>query len=136
MSVSTAEPLSAAWLERARAAVNADRAFRKRGSIDANVAVKIGAVSHLVSFSGFSCHAVRPLNGNDLRDADFVIDMSADQWARFLDGRRSGEGRSLVELDTIDNVVTAANPRKQLDFLRYHTSVQAFFDAGVRAETS
>ncbi len=135
MTVSAAE-LSAAWLERARDAVNADRAFRKRGSIDARIGLKVGGASYLVTFSGFSCHTVQTANGNDLRDADFVIDMGADEWARFLDGRRSGEGRSLVELDTTDTIVSAANPRKQLDFLRYHTSVQAFFDAGVRAETS
>ena len=62
--------------------------------------------------------------------------MSADQWDRFLDGRRSGNGRTLVEIDTTDDVVKAINPRKKLDFLRYHTSLQAFFDAGVRADVA
>ena len=67
--------------------------------------------------------------------ADFTVDMSADQWDRFLQGRRSGTGRTLVEIDNTDDVVKAINPRKKLDFLRYHTSLQAFFDAGLRADS-
>ena len=69
----------------------------------------------------------------DTRDADFIVDMSPDQWRRFLDGRRSGKGRTLAELDTTDGVVKAATPRRKLDFLRFHTSLQAFFDAGAKA---
>ena len=134
--MSASEPLSANWLERARSAVNADPAFRKRGTIDVKMGVKIDKSTYLVTFSGFSCHGVAKMNEHDLRDADFIVDMTADQWTRFLDGRRTGKGRSLVELDTTDGVIKASNPRKTMDFLRYHTSIQAFFDAGVRAETS
>ncbi len=134
--MSAAEPLSANWLEKARSAVNEDPAFRKRGSIDAKMGVKVDASTYLVTFSGFSCHGVAKMNEHDLRDADFVVSMTADQWARYLDSRRKGEGRTLVELDTTDDVVKAQNPRKKMDFLRYHTSIQAFFDAGVRAASS
>lgn len=134
--MSAAASLSANWLEKARSAVNADPAFRKRGSIDVKMAVKVDKATYLVTFGGFSCHDVRKMNENDLRDADFIIDMTADLWERFLEGRRTGEGRSLVELDTTNDIVKATNPRKKMDFLRYHTSLQAFFDAGVRAETS
>ena len=134
--MSAADPLSAGWLENARSAVNADASFRKRGSIDVKMGVKVDKATYLVTFSGFSCHAVNTLNEHGLRDADFVVDMTADQWRRFFEGHRTGKGRSLVELDTTDGVIKAPNPRKQMDFLRYHTSIQAFFDAGVRAETS
>ena len=131
--MSAAQTLSAEWLERARGVVNADPAFRKRGSIDVNMAVKIAESTYLVTFSGFSCHNVQKMNEHDLRDADFIVEMSAEQWQRFLEGRRSGNGRTLIDLDTTDGVIKALNPRKQLEFLRYHTSLQAFFDAGARA---
>ena len=124
--------LSTEWLERARARVNADPKFRKRGSIDTQMAISIGGDRYLVSFAAFGCASVRAIGANDLRDADFVVEMSADQWQRFLDGRRDGAGRTLAELDTTDGVVKAQNPRKKLDFLRYHTSIQAFIDAGIQ----
>jgi hypothetical protein len=124
------------WLQKARAAVNADPAFRKRGSIDVKMGVHAGDSTFLVTFAGFSCHGVETMPRKDLRDADFIIDMNAEQWDRFLTGRRSGTGRTLIDVDTTDGVVKAQTPRKRLDFLRYHTSIQAFFDAGVAGATS
>lgn len=132
--MSAQETLSVKWLKKAQSVVNADPAFRKRGSIDVNMAVKVDKSTYLVTFSGFSCHNVQKMNDAELRDADFIIEMSVDQWDRFLEGRRNGSGRTLVEIDTTDDIVKAINPRKKLDFLRYHTSLQAFFDAGVSAD--
>ena len=123
--------LSTDWLERARERVNADPKFRKRGTIDTQMGLHVGGDHFLVSFAAFGCAGVRAIGPNDLRDADFVVEMSPDQWQRFIDGRRDGTGRTLAELDTTDDVVKAQHPRKKLDFLRYHTSIQAFIDAGV-----
>jgi len=125
------DKISLKWLEEAQARVNADRGFRKRGSIDAQVGVACGSDTFLVSFDAFACQRVRAIDKGDLRDADFVLEMSPDRWERFLTDRRAGDGRTLLELDTTDGIVHAANPRKRLEFLRVHTSVQAFFDAGV-----
>jgi len=130
------EPFSAKWLKKAQSIVNSDASFRKRGSIDVKMAVKIGKATYLVTFGGFSCHDVKKMNDNDLRDADFIIDMTAEQWDRFLAGRRAGNGRTLLDLDTTDGIVKTVNPRKKLDFLRYHTSLQAFFDAGANADAT
>lgn len=129
----TAATLSTTWLETAKRAVNADPAFRKRGSIDTRMALKVDKSAYLVTFSGFTCHDVKALDGRDLRDADFTIEMSAAAWDRFLAGRRDGNGRTLAELDTTDGIVHAVNPRKKFDFQRFHTSLQAFFDAGASA---
>jgi hypothetical protein len=133
--VSVHTTLSQMWLKNAQNAVNADPSFRKRGSIDVKMALKSDQATYLITFGGFSCHEVRSITDAGLRDADFVVDMSADQWDRFLQNRRSGTGRTLVEIDNTDDVVKAINPRKKLDFLRYHTSLQAFFDAGSRADS-
>ena len=129
--MTTTDKLSLKWLEDAQARVNADRGFRKRGSIDAQIGVACGQDAFLVSFDAFACQNVRAIDKAELRDADFVLEMSADRWERFLAERRAGDGRTLLELDVTDGVVHAANPRKRLEFLRVHTSVQAFFDAGV-----
>lgn len=121
------------WLQEAQTRVNADRGFRKRGSIDVVVGVKGGDRAWLVTFAAFSCHGVREIAAHELRDASIVIDMKPDLWQRFIAGRKSGDGRTLVDLDATDGIVTSSNPRKKLDFFRYHTSLQAFFDAGAAA---
>lgn len=127
------DAIDVGWLARARDRVNADPKFRKRGSVDTHMGLKVGDDGYLVSFAAFGCSDVRATHAHELRDADFIVEMSRDQWQRFLAGRRAGTGRTLAELDTTDKIVKAQNPRKKLDFLRYHTSLQAFFDAGVAA---
>ena len=132
----SAGTFSTDWFKHAQAAVNADPGFRKRGSIDVKMGVKVGGSCVLVTFAGFSCHGVADLAPNDTRDADFMIEMTADQWQRFLEGRRSAQGRTLAQIDATDNLVKSLTPRKKLEFLRFHTSLQAFFDAGVQANAA
>ena len=132
----SAESFSTDWFMHARTAVNADPAFRKRGSIDVKMGVKVGSRCVLVTFAGFSCHGVAELAPTDTRDADFMVEMTVPQWQRFLEGRRSAQGRTLAQIDVTDNVVHALTPRKKLEFLRFHTSLQAFFDAGVQASAT
>lgn len=131
--MTTRAPLSVEWLQKAQARVNADPKFRKLGSIDVAMIVHVGSSAFLVTFGGFTCHGVANVTPNQMRDADFIVTMSPDSWDQFIDGRSSGAGRTLLDIDTTDKVVTAVNPRKKLDFLRFHTSLQAFFDAGATA---
>jgi hypothetical protein len=126
------ETLSAKWLKKAQSSVNEDPAFKKLGYVDTNMALKVGRSTFLVNFEGFSCHGVQKVSTQDLREADFLVEMSQAAWDKFLAGRRSGDGPTLAELDTIEGVVKA-DPRKKLDFLRYHVSLQAFLDAGALA---
>ena len=126
------ETLTARWLKRAQSSVNQDPSFRKHGNVDTNMALKVGRSAFLIEFAGFSCHGVRKVTIQDLREADFVVEMSRPAWGKFLAGRRKGDGPTLAELDTLEDIVKA-EPRKKLDFYRYHVSLQAFFDAGARA---
>ncbi|MCP5184219.1 MAG: hypothetical protein H6993_09670 [Pseudomonadales bacterium] len=127
------DPLSVKWLKQAQRVVNEDPEFRKLGYVDTNMGLKVGRGAYLVIFSGFSCHGVHKLDGKDLRDADYVVEMTPAAWERFVEGRRTGAGPTLVELDQTDCVIKAENPRRKLDFLRYHVSLQAFLDAGAAA---
>jgi len=124
------DTITGRWLQTAQHAVNADPAFRQLGSIDVDMAVGTPKSAWLVTFSGFTCHGVRKLEREELRDADFLVEMTARDWAKFIAGRRSGSGPSLAELDVTEGCVKAPDPRKKLEFFRYHTSIQAFFDAG------
>jgi hypothetical protein len=121
--------LSVKKLKKAQGFVNGDSGFRHLGNIDVNMGIKVGKSIYLVSFSGFSCHEVSKISHKEVREADFVVQMSPAQWEHFIAGCRSGDGQSLVQLDEAESVVNVADPRMKLEFLRYHTSIQAFFDA-------
>jgi hypothetical protein len=125
--------LNAKWLKTAQTIVNDDPDFRKLGSTDVNMALKVGKNMFLVKFAAFRCQSVSKIKASEKRDADFVAEFSEDAWQQFLSGRHDGTGASLVDLDTTDSVIKVDNPRDRLEFLRYHLSVQAFLDAGARA---
>ncbi len=116
-------------LRQAQNLINSDEAFRQLGSIDTRMALKVGTTTCLVSFEGFSCHDVRKISKQELRDSDFLVEMSTEQWHRFMAGCRTHQGPTLVQFDATEGVVQAAGARERLRCLRYHTSLQAFFEA-------
>lgn len=126
--------LSVKTLKKAQGIVNDDAGFRHLGNVDLTMGVKVGKPMYLISFSGFSCSAVRKIGASEIREADFVIEMSTTQWDAFIAGCQSGDGPSLAQLDSREYIVKAEDPRKKLQFLRYHNSIQAFFVAFARLD--
>ena len=55
--------------------------------------------------------------------------MTPGAWRDYLAERRSGNVKSLAELDLEEGIVQAADPRRKQDFFRYHQSLQQFVDA-------
>jgi hypothetical protein len=127
-------PLNLALLTRTRDAVNADRDFRRLGTCDARVGLKVGDSAFVVEFAAFECAAVSAVDVDALRDADFYLELSPAAWQGYLDGRRAGTGPTLVSLDvdTPDRIVKGTDPLKALKFERYHLTLQSFFDTGAR----
>jgi hypothetical protein len=128
--------LSAKQLKRAQQAVNDDPHFRHLGNIDVNMAVKVDKQRFLVVFVGFSCSEVRKISAKEQQQADFSVEMSLAQWDRYQSECRTPGGANLAQFDSVEAVIQASDPRKKLEFLRYHTSVQAFFKACVQPELS
>jgi hypothetical protein len=121
-------------LQKVRASVNDDRDFRRLGSCDARVGIKVGDAAFLVECEAFECAAVAAIDLDALRDADFYLELSADAWKSYLSGRRSGTAPTLVSLDVDapNGIVKGADPLKTLKFERYHLTLQSFFDTGAR----
>ena len=126
--------LNLALLEKTRDAVNGDREFRRLGTCDARMGLKIGDAAFLVDFAAFGCAAVASIELDALRDADFYLEQSPAQWRSYLDGRRAGVAPTLISLDvaTPDGLVKGSDPLKTLKFERFHLTLQAFVDAGAQ----
>ena len=121
--------LSIKRLKSAQSAVNASGAFRSLGSVDVKVAMASGRSAFLATFRAFGCADVQQIDAAETRDGDFTIQMTPGEWRDYFAERRSGGGKSLVELDLERGIIKAANPRKKQDFFRYHQSLQQFVDA-------
>ncbi len=130
------------WFNAAQESVNQDSRFRSLGSCDASMGVKVGDEVFLVSFEGFECAKVDEISEDTLYDADFYIDMTTQEWKAFLDNvKANGGADSSHTLNSMDlahpqGIVKSNEPQREVLFLRYHLSMQAFFDSAAQIETT
>ena len=140
----TAEPIafpSLAWFEELRRLVNDDPAYRRIGTVDASMGVKVGDEVFVVAFEAFECTAVRSGNEYDLINVDFFIEMESAAWRAMLENIRANggaeAGQTLVSLDMLNEISTnATGDQLRADmFFRYNQSLQHFFDLSANLNT-
>ena len=88
--------LSAKQLKKAQGIANVDVSFRQLGNVDVKMGIKVGKHMYLIVFEGFTCHSVRKMTAKEVRETDFMIEMSPAQWDKFIAGCQSGKGRAFV----------------------------------------
>lgn len=130
------------WFEEVRSAANGGGVLRGLGSCNASVGAKVGECAYLLRFEGFECSAVERIEPDELLYADFYIDMPPDKWHALIrcirDNGRADAEHSLNRLDIAvpGGIVKSADEYKRNGFLRYHLTLQAFFDAAAGVETT
>ena len=130
------------WFDALREAVNKDASFRSLGTCDAKVGIKAGHQVFLVTFEAFECADVQEIDEDSLRDAAFYLDLSTDEWQEFLSNiQTNGKADSEHSLNNLDlsrpnGMVKSHDEYRRHSFLRYHLSLQAFFDASATLETT
>lgn len=118
------------WLAEARAALNADPAFRKLGSADFRLGLLLGDDARIVTFEAFQIAEVAEADPADMRDADIVLEMAPRDWNAYLRQRARGKGATLLSLDLERHLVGARNPLQRLVLERYNRTIQALLDKG------
>ena len=130
------------WFEDVRIAANAGGVLRRLGSCNASVGAKVGECVYLLSFEGFECAAVERIEADSLMYADFYLDMPLDDWTGLVrcirDNGRADAEHSLNRLDLAlpGGIAKSADEYRRNGFLRYHLTLQAFFDAAAEVETT
>lgn len=135
------------WFEAVRKVFNSEDEYQTAGggSCDALVGVKVGEEIYIVVFEGFECSAARIAGEDDLYEADFYLDMTADEWREMLENiAENGSAdlhHSLNSLDlnkSPDSIAHSLNEDGyRLDFFfRYNQTFQYFFDASSRIDTT
>lgn len=140
----TAEPIvfpSVAWFEELRRLVNDDPGYRRIGTVDASMGVKVGDEVFVVAFEAFECSSVRSGNEYDLINVDFFIEMEPDAWKAMLENIKANggaeAGQTLVSLDMLNEISNnATGDQLRADmFFRYNQSLQHFFDLSANLNT-
>ena len=134
---------SVEWFQALQQLVNVDPEFRRLGSIDAAMGVKVGSRVFVVVFEAFECTEVRDGSEADLNDLDFYLELSEADWRELVENTKANGGadrrHTLNTLDLTANDGLAQNATgDQLRgdiFFRVIESLQYFFDQAAKLET-
>ena len=134
---------SVEWFQGLQQMVNGDPEFRRLGSIDAAMGVKVGSRVFVVMFEAFECTDVREGNVADLDDLDFYLELSEADWQDLIENTKANGGadrrHTLNTLDLTSDDGFAQNATgDQLRgdiFFRVNESLQYFFDLAAKLNT-
>ena len=132
---------SVEWFDTIRNMVNSDEAFRRLGTVDARVGVKVGDKLYELTFEAFECEAAREIEERELRDLDFWLEQSPDEWRDMIENiKKNGSADLSHTLNTID-LTLPEGFAKSFDgyrrdaFYRFNQSLQHFFDSSSKIDT-
>ena len=130
------------WFESVRDSANGDSQFTSQGTVNCLMGVKVGNAAFALTFAGFECASVESVSEAALRDTDFYIDMSPEDWQALLNnivangGADSSHTLNSLDLTMPNGCVKSDNELRRAAFFQYHLSLQAFFDASARVDTT
>jgi len=131
------------WFQGLQQMVNGDPEFRRLGSIDAAMGVKVGSKVFVVIFEAFECTDIREGSEADLDDLDFYLELSKSDWRELIENTKANGGadrrHTLNTLDlTADDGFAQNATGDQLRgdiFFRVNESLQYFFDLSAKLDT-
>jgi len=134
---------SVEWFQALQQLVNADPEFRRLGTVDAGMGVKVGSRVFVITFEAFECVDVKEGAEADLDDLDFYLELSEAGWRDLVENTKANGGadrrHTLNTLDlTLDDGLSQNATGDQLRgdmFFRVNQSLQHFFDLSAQLET-
>ena len=132
---------SVQWFETIRQMVNSDEAFRRLGTIDAKVGAKVGDKIYQLTFEAFECTGVEEIEESALRDLDFWLEQSPEEWREMLESIKSHGSADLqytlntIDLNHPDGFAKSYDGYRRDAFYRFNQSLQHFFDSSAKIDT-
>ena len=143
---SVSDPLvfpSLQWFQALQQLVNGDPEFRRLGTVDAEMGVKVGPRVFVIVFEAFECVCVKEGAEGDLEELDFYLELSEVDWQDLVENTKVNNGadrqHTLNTLDlTKEDGLSQNADGDQLRgdvFFRVNESLQYFFDLSARLNT-
>ncbi len=135
---------SVQWFEAIRNLVNGDPEFKKLGTCDATMGIKVSDTSKmfLLTFEAFECTGVREATQADLDASDFYLEMEMAAWKDMLTNiKKHGAADLDHTLNTIDmsrptQLAQAKDEYRRDLFYRFNQTFQDFFNASAKIDTA
>jgi len=134
---------SVQWFQGLQQLVNGDPEFRRLGTVDAQMGVKIGSKVFVIVFEAFECVDVKEGIEADLEDLDFYLELSEADWRELVENTKANNGADrqhtlntldLTKEDGLSQNATGDQLRGDI-FFRVNESLQYFFDLSARLDT-
>ena len=132
---------SVEWFDTIRNMVNSDEAYRRLGTVDARVGIKAGDQLYEVTFEAFECVGVREIEERELRDLDFWLEQSPDEWREMIQNIKQHGAADLshtlntIDLNRPDGFARSFDGYRRDAFYRFNQSLQQFFDSSAKIDT-
>ncbi len=137
---------SEAWFQAVRKVYNGDPSLHSGGggACDTVSGFKVGDQNYLIEFEGLECADIRAASDDEMKAADFVIEMKTELWkemvANIQQHGKADLDHTLNSIDLSQDESIAYSPvndqyRQDL-FYRYNQNFQDFFDASARVKTT
>ena len=134
---------SVRWFQALQQLVNEDAEFRRLGTVDASMGVKVGLKVFVIVFEGFECVDVKEGSEGDLDDLDFYLELSEIDWRELVENTKANNGADRQHtLNTLDLTKedglsqNAVGDQLRGDvFFRVNESLQYFFDLSAQIDT-
>lgn len=132
---------SVEWFEAVKNLVNEDESYRRLGTFDATVGVKSGDASYQLTFEAFECAGVRKIDESGLRDVDFWLEQSPEEWREMLENIKEHGAADLdhtlntIDLSRAEGFAQSYDGYRRDAFYRFNQSLQHFFDSSSKIET-
>jgi hypothetical protein len=132
---------SVEWFEAVKNIVNNDEAFRRLGTIDTTVGVKVGDKIYQLTFEAFECAEVKEITERDLRDVDFWLEQPYEGWKEMLQNIKEKGAADLdhtlntIDLNMPEGFARSYDGYRRDAFYRFNQSLQDFFNASAKIDT-
>lgn len=132
---------SVEWFDTVRNMVNADEEFRRLGTVDARVGVKVGDDLYELTFEAFECASVSEIDEDSLRELDFWLEQSPEEWRDMIENIKSHGAADLshtlntIDLNREEGFAKSYDGYKRDAFYRFNQSLQHFFDSSAKIDT-
>ena len=137
---------STEWFDAVREEFNADEVFHRRGAGGCNctAGVKVDNEVFVLTFEGQECTKAIETTEASLKDVDFYMSMDLADWRSMLTNvQENGHAVGEFTLNTLDlnrpeGLATSVHGDQYREdmFFRFNQTLQFFFDASSRVETS
>ena len=134
---------SVEWFNAIRQIVNKDEGFRRLGTCDALVGIKVPDLQkyYLLTFEAFEITGARETDETEVDNTDFWLEMSYARWKEMIENiKRNGKADLHHTLNTIDledpeGFARSRDGYRRDAFYRFNQTFQYFFDSSARIDT-